>query len=238
MNTARLMLRRALGYAQPEEYVEWAVELLCADADGANLTILAGLNARFDRADVEEYFRLTCKDLGLQPTSIDAAAPLPTARLVHEAFSRGDVTAVEAIRMMADLYRRSEYRETLLSSWRWMREELDRGKGPSDSSEALAALDDAVRRECSLLERCLAAQLPSGWNLQSWCSDCHHLGELALVQPTLADRFLRLVGLRSATSGIVCARCGSRRHRSLRERDVLLEYLDHVENAERRPNSA
>lgn len=226
------MLRRVLGYAQPEEYVEWAVDLLCADTDGANLRILAGLNARIDRADVEEYFLLTCKDLGLQPTSVNDADPLPTARLVHEAFSRGDVTAADAIRMIADLYRRSEYRETLLSSWWRMREQVDRGEGHSGSPEAPAALDDAVRGEWSLLERCLAAQLPSGWNLQSWCNDCNHLGELTLVQPTLADRFLRLVGLRSATSGIVCARCGSRRHRSLRERDVLLEYLDHVESAD------
>lgn len=232
------MLLRALGYAQPEEYIEWAVDLLCADTDGANLRILAGLNARIDRADVEEYFLLTCKDLGLQPISVNAAAPLPTARLICEAFSRGDVTAAKAICMMADLSHKSEYREPLLSRWRWMRQELDAGKGDSGSPEAPEALDDAVRRECSLLERCLAAKLPTDWILQSWCSDCNHLGELTLVQPTLVDRFLRLVGLRSAILGIVCAGCGSRRHRSLRERDVLLEYLDHVENAERRPRSA
>ncbi|HEY6726673.1 MAG TPA: hypothetical protein VI197_21715 [Polyangiaceae bacterium] len=233
MNTETLILRRALGYARPEEYVEWALALLCADIDGPNLRILAGLNLRIERDDVEEYFLATCRELGVPADSVNADAPLPTAKLVQEAFCRGDVSAAEAIRMMADLYRRSEQREALLSPWMWLRLTLDSDRARWSSTEALAALEDTVRREYSLLERSLAVPLPRGWMRHSWCRDCNHVGELALVPATLVDRFLRLVGARSATDSIVCASCGSRNHRSLCEREVHLEYLDYVEGAAR-----
>lgn len=230
------MLRRALGYAQPEEYVDWAVQLICADVDGPNLRILAGLNLRFDRGDVEQYFLLTCGELGLQPISPNAT-PLQKAALVHAAFSRRDLTAAEAINMMADLYRSSERSEALLEPWMWMREELNWGDGYLYPSQALSSLDEAVRREWSLLERARAAHLPTAWRQQSWCQDCDHVGDLTLTPLTLVARVLRFVGLRSATASIVCERCGSSHHRRLGDPDVRADYLDHLENPRPAPNA-
>lgn len=220
------MLWRALGRARPEDYVEWATDLVCADVDGPNLRILAGLHLGFDRQDVEPYFLRTCGELGLKPVEIGSATGLQAAQLVSAAFTRGDVTVVEAIHTMADLYRKSMYRETLLASFWRLCDEFDRAEGHARSADALAALDDAVRREVSLLQRCLAVPLPQGWVAQSWCRDCQHVGELGLKPLTLLEELLRCVRLMPATAAIVCAKCGSRNHAPLRDPDVRLEYLD------------
>src|SRR5690349_5791010 len=63
--TDLLLLRRALGRAQPEDCVAWAVECLCRGLDGPNLRILAGLSIRLDRDDVERYFLLALEEVGL-----------------------------------------------------------------------------------------------------------------------------------------------------------------------------
>lgn len=172
-----LLLRRALGRAQPEDYVDWAVECLCDDLDGANLRILAGLSIRFDRDDVERYFLRACGELGLGDLG-DRPSPLATARLIRRAFDRGRIRAADVVEMMADAYNFSDRREELLAPWNDMLEEMGDGQGYSYPHFALESLDDAVRREWSLLDRALALTLPSGWLRQTRCRDCGYVGEV------------------------------------------------------------
>jgi hypothetical protein len=94
--TESLLLRRALSRARPEDYVNWAVEQLCRGADSPSLRILAGLSVRFDRDEVEVYFRLSCGELGLVDVD-EATPPLEVARMVQRAYAERRVSPDEAV---------------------------------------------------------------------------------------------------------------------------------------------
>jgi hypothetical protein len=108
--TEYLLLRRALGRAQAEDYVEWAVQCLSHGLDGSNLRILAGLSAQLDRDDIERYFLLARRDLGLTDAH-DEPSPLTTAHFIRRAFDRQELLPAETVEMMADLYKTLDQRE-------------------------------------------------------------------------------------------------------------------------------
>src|SRR5262245_18422550 len=120
--TETLFLRRALGRARPDYYVDWALDQLCHGADGSNLRVLAGLSARFDRDEIERYFHLACRELGVTEVG-PITSPLETVRLIRPAYDLGDVPPAEAVQLMANVYQSSEHPEELLAPWHDMLEE-------------------------------------------------------------------------------------------------------------------
>jgi hypothetical protein len=63
VTTDQLLLDRAFGYLQAEDYIEWAVEQLRSGADGASLRILAGredLPRARDRVDAQGPYAKGC----------------------------------------------------------------------------------------------------------------------------------------------------------------------------------
>ena len=67
MKTDELFYRRFMGWAAPENYVDWAVDLLVDGADTPSLRILAGLNPRLEHHDIHPYFLKACNELDLLP---------------------------------------------------------------------------------------------------------------------------------------------------------------------------
>ena len=227
--TESLLLRRALGRARPEDYVDWAVDQLCRDADGAGLRILAGLNVQFDRDEVEAYFRLSCGELGLVDVD-EATPPLEIARMVQRAYAQRWISPDEAVGMVADIYESSEYQEELLEPWYSMREELAWGDGYFYPPAALASVEHAVGREWSLLDRASRLDLPRGWMRLSRCADCAHVGATRVVGPSVVSRILATLRQRAALSRAVCEKCGSHQLTSLGNPDARAAYLDQVES--------
>jgi hypothetical protein len=227
-STELLMLRRALGRALAEEYVDWAVAELCRGDDGPNLRILAGLSPRFERAEVEPCFLLACAELGLSASGADAPA-LETAGLIRRAFESGELDPHDAIDMMADLYRSGEYQEEVLGPWERMLDELTFGEGYSYPREKLEPLEAAVRREWSLLDRALALSLPRGWLRQTRCANCWHVGHVRLVQPSLFARVLGNIRGKPPRFQVLCERCGSDRQSTLDDPDARAAYFDRLE---------
>jgi hypothetical protein len=223
-----LLLRRALGHARPEDYVEWAVDSLCDGADGPNLRILAGLSTRFDRDEIEHYFRLTCAELRFDATP-GTLPPLQTALLIRKAYERGDASAVEAVHMMADLYQSFNHSEELLAPWLSMSDGIDWKDDYFYPPAALASLDDAVRREWSLLDRAITLCPPHGWLRSAHCVHCGHVGDLALKPVSVVASIVALVALKTPRQLAVCAKCGSARHRWLGDPDARSAYLDQLE---------
>jgi hypothetical protein len=228
-STESLLLRRALGRACPEDYVDWAVDQLCRDIDGSNLRILAGLSVRFDRDDIESYFRLTCRDLGLVHFDT-AVAPLAVARMIQRAHELGRICSEETVEMVAELYESSEYQEELLSPWYSMREELAWREGYFYSPAALESVDRAVSREWGLFDRATRLPLPDGWLRRSRCSACAHVGVSQVRGPSRVTRVLATLARRPALSRAVCERCRSERLTSLGDPDARSAYLDELES--------
>jgi hypothetical protein len=226
-----LLLRRALGRAQPEDYVDWAAGCLSDGLDGPNLRILAGLSIRFDRDDVERYFLLARGELRLGDPD-KKSSPLATARLIRRAFDCGRILPAEVVEMMADVYKASDRREELLAPWNDLFEEMGDGEGYFYPQSAVESLDGAVRREWSLLDRALALNLPSGWLSQTHCKDCGHIGEVCVREPSLAETIMAVIRRRPARRRSVCARCGSMMLTNLRDPDARAAYLDSLDTSE------
>jgi hypothetical protein len=228
--TELLFLRRALGRARPEDYVDWAVDQLCGGADGASLRVLAGLSMRFDRDDVEAYFRLSCRELGLVEID-EATPPLEIARMVQRAYTQRKISPDEAVVMLADIYESTEYQEELLEPWYSMREELACGNGYLYPPEALASIERAVRREWHLLDRASRLALPRGWMRLSRCADCAHVGAMRVVGPSVVSRVLATLRQRPALRRAACEKCGSDQLTSLCNPDARGAYLEHLESS-------
>jgi hypothetical protein len=227
--TESLLLRRALGRACPEDYVSWAVDQLCREADSASLRVLAGLSVRFDRDEIEAYFRRSCGELGLVEVD-EGTPPLEVARMVQRAYAGRRVSADEAVEMMAQIHSSHEYQEELLEPWYNMREELAWGDGYYYPSVKLASVEDAVRVEWSLLDRATQLGLPPGWMRLSRCADCAHVGATRVVEPSFVARVLARLRREPAWSRAACEKCGSGQLTNLCNPDARAAFLDEVES--------
>jgi hypothetical protein len=228
--TEFLLLRRVLGRARPEDYVDWAVHQLCRDVDSLSLRILAGLNVHFDRDEIESYFRRTCRDLGL--TDVEAKpAPREIVRMIRRAHDQGQLRADDTIDMMADVYESSEYKEELLAPWYSMREELAWGEGYSYPPAALVTVERAINREWSLFDRAAKLDLPPGWLRRSRCEGCAHVGVSHVRGPSTLARVLAAVTGRQCWSRAVCEECGSDKLLSLSDPDARTAYFDELESS-------
>ncbi len=227
MTTETLLLRRLLGHARPEHYVEWAVDQLSDGGDGANLRILAGLDTRFDRDEVERYFRLTCTELEL--ATIASGQPVfETVALLRQGYEVGELSALEVVEMMGELSQASQRSAHLLEPWLRMAEELEWESGYSYPRTAHESLDDAVRREWSLLDRALKLRPPDGWLRWVRCSDCGHVGDLVSKPRSVLTKVADFVFERPAKAP-GCASCGSSRSSRLVHPDARAAYLADLE---------
>lgn len=228
-STESLLLRRALGRAGPQDYVDWAIDQICRGIDSSNLRILAGLNLRFDRDEVEPYFLLSCRDLGM--VHIDAAvAPLDVTQLIRRSYEQGRISSDETIEMMAELYESLEYHEELLAPWYSMREELSWGEGYLYPTVEFQSVEVAVRREWGLFDRACRLDLPLGWLRGSCCADCGHVGVSQVKGPSLVARVLARLMRRPELSRAICKTCGSERLMSLGDPDARSAYFDQLES--------
>jgi hypothetical protein len=229
--TETLLLRRALGRAEPVDYVNWAVDQLCRNVDGPNLCILAGLSPRLERDEIEQYFVLSCRELDL-PAIGAGASRMETVCLIRRAFERGDIPPTAVIDMMSDLYESSNYEEELLVPWSDMSEELTWREGYFYPPAALASVEHAVRREWSLLDRAIRLDLPKGWLRLKRCTGCGHFGEACIEKPLLLRIVKALWARQPAVSRVVCARCGSSKLSNLQDPDARAAYLECLEQGE------
>lgn len=226
--TELLLVRRALGRALPEEYLEWAAEQLSRDRDGANLRILAGLSARFDRDEIEAYFQRASIELGLTGLTAGTSA-LETAHMIQRAYAGARLSAEESVEMMADVYQTWDHAEELLRPWYGMREALETRDDYSYPLSALDSVDEAVRREWSLLERATKLRLQPGWLDWSRCDDCAHTGPIRVVVPSFLARLLGSVTGRETPCRAACGRCGSERLESLQDPRARSAYFDDLD---------
>jgi hypothetical protein len=227
-DTGWLLLRRALGRACPEDYVSWAVERLCQNDDTPALRILAGLNSRFDRGDIEHYFVLTCREL--DSVDIDScSSPLKTSQVIRRAYDRGLIAAAETVDMMAEVYESSGSDEELLAPWYNLREALAWGEDYYYPVSELTSLDQAVRREFSLLDRALALAPPRGWMSLTLCMDCRHVGRAFIQEPSRLLVLWATFRRRHAFSTAACERCRSTKISRLDHPDARSTYLDQFE---------
>lgn len=236
-STSTLLLRRSMGNALAEDYIDWATECLTQGQDSPSLRVLAGLHPRWERHEVEQYFQGTCRELGIAAIPADAP-PRETARLVQEVYRGGKISADEAVRMMADLYTRSAYSDPVLSIWFEIEEELSlQGSGHEGcfySPELLEHLEETVEREFALFSQAVALPLPPGFNRFIRCSRCSAIGPPKLKHRSATDAIK--AGIRGAWAKpalwATCEHCGSFDYRGISDPDVREDYFLRLESAQ------
>jgi len=222
MTNETLFLRRFMGDDIPEDYVEWAVQLLCEGFDSPSLRILAGLDLKFQRDEIEPYFTETCKELDIDiPPRVQE--PRATARLIK---NLGKLSAEAVIRMMADLCKKSGYSDPLLQVWFDIEEERSlKGSGHEGCfypPEKLESLDEVVRQEWDLFVRASRLDLPEKFMRFIRCDKCGYIGKPKLKHKLL----LSILGLEYPT----CSRCGSFDYHNMIDPEVRDDYFRRLEN--------
>jgi len=240
MKTELLFLRRCLGETTAEDYVQWAVEQLCRDADTPSLRLLAGLNLTFERDEVEGFFLKSCSELELTAPKLDASVG-ETAAHLHAAYARGDLSARSLITALARLAHSFETHVSAddardrraLEFWIDMGAQLrssetDNGAGGDRyPTAALGRLDEAVQREWHLFERARRLELPPNFRHFVTCLSCGHTGPSGFRNPS----FLRRVLQRSPLVRTACTACGSMELARMTDPRVRSEYLAKLECA-------
>ncbi len=230
MNTDDLMLNRSLGTAFPDQYVDWAVQLLCDGSDTPSLRILAGLDLRFDTEEIEAYFFKACQEMEIN-CAPRAKEPRRSLGLVRNSYERGNSSATTAIHMLARLYWQSDYTDHLLSVFYEIEEELSlKGTGLEGRFYPMEALDDldlALRREFNLFEEAAQLDLPANFLRFIRCDQCGHIGEPVSRYKTLKDRLKVLFpGSRPRPyQWPACTKCRSFSNKRMMNPDVRQEYF-------------
>lgn len=230
MNTDSLMLNRSIGSAFPDQYVAWAVQLLCDGSDTRSLRILAGLDPRLDTDEIEAYFFKACQEMKID-CAPRAKEPRRSLGLVRNSYERGNASAKTAIHMLARLYGQSDYTDPLLSVFYEIDEELSlKGTGLEGHFYPVEALDDldlALRREFDLFREAALLNLPADFLHFIRCDRCGHIGEPLSRYKTLNDRLKALfLGSRCRTyRWPACAKCRSFSNKTMMNPDVRQEYF-------------
>jgi hypothetical protein len=242
MKTDTLLLNRSIGYATPEDYIEWAVERLCEGMDSPSLRILAGLFVRFELDDIEPCFNNSCMELGIEFPALDAG-PGKTAWLVKRAYDQGEVSAESALHMMAALYSMSDYSDPLLSVWYEIEEELaQKGSGCEGyfyPPEGLDSVEQVFELEWKLFERASRLDLPAVFIRYIRCAQCGHIGEPQPRQKrlTLPGKLRAMIARLNSTPSLwqACSRCGSFAYHNMVDPDVRDTYLTQLEGEQAIP---
>lgn len=212
MTTEQLLLDRVLGRIQAEDHIAWAVARLSEGEDGPNLRILAGLNPRFDRDEVEPYFQKACGEFGIAYMLPDAS-PRTAATLVRDLYEDGVFSADEVVSRMAILYR-GDYSDPVLRPWFDLEEDLSlQGSGYEGvyyPPETLEDLRKTVEREWRIFE--LATQLSDPPDISRWvrCQQCGAVGPPDYWRRSFLWRLrARLRGGNPDVRWAHCGTCGS-----------------------------
>lgn len=236
LTTEQLLLDRALGVARAEDYIDWAVDRMAKGADTPNLRILAGLSPRFDRHDVEYYFKRACYDLDLEPPSVNS--PRAAARITCQLFRKGTFSPAEAVRRIDRLYRPlADSSDAWLAPWFYLAEDLSLlGSGYGTAffaSEVVENLEETVTQECRILDLAHALTEPAARVyddvVSRWvrCEECGTVGDPQLRRRSLVWQLeARLRGGLPNLEWPHCRACGSREvSRAGLDPDVREEWL-------------
>ncbi len=233
MQTDLLLLKRSLGSAFADQYVDWAVERLSDGLDSPSLRILAGLDPKTETGEVEGYFLKTCQELDVDcPRAADA--PRQSLGLVRRSYERGDISAETAFYTLARLYKSSDYADPLLSVFYDIEEEISmRGSGYEGCfypPEDLKDLEIALRREFDLFTQAALLDLPTGFMRFIRCERCGHIGESKSRHKTLKDKFRALIPWvrPRPASWNTCARCGSFEYKIMMDPEVRQDYYNRI----------
>lgn len=227
------MLNRSIGSAFPDQYVAWAVQLLCDGADTPSLRILAGLNPKLETEEVEEYFLKTCRELNIY-CFLPANEPRRSVFLFQRSYEEGEISSETAFHALARLYEQSNYADPLLAVFYEIEEELSLlGSGIEGRFypiEFLKDLDAALKREFTLFREAALLDLPADFLQFIRCDRCGHIGESVSRYKTLKDKLKALFpGSRRRTCRWpACTKCRSFSNETMMNPDVRREYFAQV----------
>jgi hypothetical protein len=239
MTTDSLLLKRIMGTALPDDYVDWAVARMCAGLDTPNLRILAGLNIDFERDEIESYFKRTCAELNIE-TPPQMGEPRIAARFVKRAYDLGEMSAEAAVYMMSTLYQKSGYKDSLLAIWYDIEEELSlRGSGHEGCfypPKELDLLGGVFEREWLLFTRALQLELPPDFMGFIKCDQCEHIGASRLKHRTLLARIRAVIPwyLPKPPLWHSCTSCGAYEYHGMVDplvREVYFKRLESEQSA-------
>lgn len=221
-----LLLYRRMGCAAPEDYVNWAVQLLQEGYDSPSLRILAGLIPKLERDDIEFYFTKVCEELDINIPDTEENTTV-TALRIKQAYNLGDLSAEETVRLMARLHREAQYLNPLLCIWMDIDEELSLiGSGFEGAIypvEEFDSLNDLVRQELEFFERSSVLQLSQNFNHFIRCNMCGHIGEPKLYVESFTSQGIE-------QNGYSCSNCNATSFRSMSYPDVRIAYLSQIES--------
>ncbi|EAZ90260.1 hypothetical protein CY0110_04593 [Crocosphaera chwakensis CCY0110] len=228
--TETLLLNRALNCAMAEDYIEWAVERLCEGVDTPNLRILAGLNPKLEKDEIESYFRYTCKELNIDSfPRLDE--PLTMAGRIKRAYELDELSAETVVYMMDQVY--TKYYEPLLFVWSLIVEELSlKGTGHEGCFyplEEFDSLDAVVQTEFSLFMRACFLDLPKEFEQFIQCDRCGYIGQSILSKKDHVSSQKMYWHL--------CRQCSYHKYHSMSDPKVRDIYFKRFEAVSRSNNS-
>lgn len=217
METDKLFLDRYLEIARSEDYVAWAVELLVERRDTPSLWILAG-ELPAERADIEVYFLSTCKELNLKPLQ-PGENPRDAVPLIKHIYQSGGFSPDETLRIMSNLYERSDYSDPLLSLWF--------GVNDGFYPEPTEFLKEWIDREWELFDLAFELDIPEEFYRFCRCENCQHIGPPPKASFYIEYRVMQdqgPLGWNPAT----CKKCESTQLKHMGFSDVHEDYFSRL----------
>lgn len=141
LTTAEILAYRVLKRDRPEDYVDWAVQMLGDGSDSTHLRILAGMTSPFSLFEIQAIFAKALRELQIAMADLDSAIESYAALIMRRMLAQ-EIEMERGLAILSDVWLQSGCKESYLDFGLLQHEWDEFVLGNRDQREIDAARND------------------------------------------------------------------------------------------------
>lgn len=233
MNFEQLSGRIALANVVPNDYIDWAENLLTEGVESENVAILAslGLDKQPDSEDIKIFFKKSLKDLNLElPLKKDGL--LAYAVYLCKKIVNGEISSKKGVNELSHFFYQSGY-EPIYGVWDELNDDIwainNGGHHLFNSNLTKENIDQYIKKMASQFIQLTEIKLPERFFHFYACSKCGYIGEYKLERIEklwIPEKIFSLIFRRAPACQGICEKCASPYLNSMSDYETRKQYLE------------
>lgn len=233
MNFEHLSGRIALDNVAPNDYIDWAENLLTEGVESENIAILAslGLDKQPDSEDIKIFFQKSLKDLNLElPKKEDAL--LTYSRYLCAKIVNAEISSKKGVSELSHFFYQSDY-EAIYGIWDELNDDIwvvNNGEYYLFNSDLTKEnTDHYVKKVAKQFIQLTEIKLPERFFHLCACSKCGFIGESnveRIGKTWIPKKIYRFIFRRAPTFRAICSKCNEPYPSSMSDYKARKQYLE------------
>ncbi len=233
-----LVVKRVLGTVQPQDFSNWAENLLLQGCDSKNVAILAilGLERFPDSYEVEHYFEKCIDELGLvlpEDRVVIAEYAPEYANELASNISSGLLKPREGLELLKNFGMATDYDKALYRIWDELAEDVYTLENCDyylwNTGLLKDNIDEFIIQVAKQFIQLGKTELPDDFFELCACDDCGYIGKAHLKRmdlPWLPEKLFRLIYRKRPAFKWICAHCTQSHLKNMFDYEGRKQYLE------------